>query len=128
MLRRPPSTTLTDTLFPYTTLFRSVDRRRGRRFLYRRSFGRSGSVDRRRRHALKRKQQQRDHRPVDPNPPAPRAVSSSVATSSSVARGTGAGTSWAMRSPRAIAHGAAPRLARINLPSTRYSLDRKSVV
>src|SRR3546814_18555175 len=25
MIRRPPSTTLTDTLFPYTTLFRSCD-------------------------------------------------------------------------------------------------------
>src|SRR3546814_9133045 len=25
MIRRPPSTTRTDTLFPYTTLFRSVD-------------------------------------------------------------------------------------------------------
>src|SRR3546814_11724678 len=26
MIRRPPRSTLTDTLFPYTTLFRSVDR------------------------------------------------------------------------------------------------------
>src|SRR3546814_15053758 len=26
MLRRPPRSTLTDTLFPYTTLFRSADR------------------------------------------------------------------------------------------------------
>src|SRR3546814_4763422 len=32
MIRRPPRSTRTDTLFPYTTLFRSVDRdRRGRR-------------------------------------------------------------------------------------------------
>src|SRR3546814_8769407 len=29
MLRRPPISTLTDTRFPYTTLFRSPDRRRG---------------------------------------------------------------------------------------------------
>src|SRR3546814_1318768 len=28
MIRRPPTSTRTDTLFPYTTLFRSVDRRR----------------------------------------------------------------------------------------------------
>src|SRR3546814_13573978 len=27
MIRRPPRSTRTDTLFPYTTLFRSVDRR-----------------------------------------------------------------------------------------------------
>src|SRR3546814_1196065 len=29
MIRRPPRSTRTDTLFPYTTLFRSVWRRRG---------------------------------------------------------------------------------------------------
>src|SRR3546814_13861916 len=29
MIRRPPRSTRTDTLFPYTTLFRSGDRRRG---------------------------------------------------------------------------------------------------
>src|SRR3546814_3141661 len=29
MIRRPPRSTRTDTLFPYTTLFRSSDRRRG---------------------------------------------------------------------------------------------------
>src|SRR3546814_13355057 len=29
MTRRPPISTRTDTLFPYTTLFRSLDRRRG---------------------------------------------------------------------------------------------------
>src|SRR3546814_4938157 len=28
MIRRPPRSTRTDTLFPYTTLFRSADRRR----------------------------------------------------------------------------------------------------
>src|SRR3546814_11405846 len=28
MIRRPPRSTRTDTLFPYTTLFRSVDRRK----------------------------------------------------------------------------------------------------
>src|SRR3546814_18317576 len=27
MIRRPPRTTRTDTLFPYTTLFRSIDQR-----------------------------------------------------------------------------------------------------
>src|SRR3546814_15075179 len=32
MLRRPPRSTRTDTLFPYTTLFRSAGRRRRRRF------------------------------------------------------------------------------------------------
>src|SRR3546814_7394575 len=30
MLRRPPGSTRTDTLFPYTTLFRSLSRRAGR--------------------------------------------------------------------------------------------------
>src|SRR3546814_13227037 len=30
MIRRPPRSTRTDTLFPYTTLFRSPGRRRGR--------------------------------------------------------------------------------------------------
>src|SRR3546814_2568637 len=29
MIRRPPRSTLTDTLFPYTTLFRSIDQRIG---------------------------------------------------------------------------------------------------
>src|SRR3546814_20795408 len=29
MIRRPPSSTRTDTLFPYTTLFRSQDRKKG---------------------------------------------------------------------------------------------------
>src|SRR3546814_3099662 len=29
MIRRPPRSTLTDTLFPYTTLFRSLERFRG---------------------------------------------------------------------------------------------------
>src|SRR3546814_987888 len=29
MIRRPPRSTRTDTLFPYTTLFRSADRRHG---------------------------------------------------------------------------------------------------
>src|SRR3546814_6438449 len=31
MIRRPPISTRTDTLFPYTTLFRSTHRRKGRR-------------------------------------------------------------------------------------------------
>src|SRR3546814_10153145 len=36
MVRRPPRSTRTDTLFPYTTLFRSSSRMRGREPLYRR--------------------------------------------------------------------------------------------
>src|SRR3546814_12916110 len=31
MIRRPPRSTRTDTLFPYTTLFRSIHRQRDRR-------------------------------------------------------------------------------------------------
>src|SRR3546814_10648135 len=34
MIRRPPRSTRTDTLFPYTTLFRSVIRRAGRNKLF----------------------------------------------------------------------------------------------
>src|SRR3546814_3345667 len=34
MIRRPPRSTLTDTLFPYTTLFRSGLGHRGRLFLF----------------------------------------------------------------------------------------------
>src|SRR3546814_13685042 len=33
MIRRPPSTTITDTLFPYTTLFRSPSRRLDRQIV-----------------------------------------------------------------------------------------------
>src|SRR3546814_5134362 len=44
MIRRPPRSTRTDTLFPYTTLFRSVDG--GRAFLHRRTFGCSRRTDR----------------------------------------------------------------------------------
>src|SRR3546814_14921285 len=32
LIRRPPKSTRTDTLFPYTTLFRSVENRLARRF------------------------------------------------------------------------------------------------
>src|SRR3546814_10278740 len=35
MIRRPPISTRTDTLFPYTTLFRSLLRRLRERFAYR---------------------------------------------------------------------------------------------
>src|SRR3546814_19870825 len=46
MIRRPPRSTRTDTLFPYTTLFRSYDLRRkhisGRDYLYR-IFDRGGN-------------------------------------------------------------------------------------
>src|SRR3546814_2063561 len=41
MIRRPPRSTRTDTLFPYTTLFRSDRRRRGWRRRYRRHWGHS---------------------------------------------------------------------------------------
>ncbi len=59
------------------------------------------------------------HRPVLPNPPLPRAVSSSSCTSVKWARSTGAGTSWAMRSPRRISNGSSPRLARMTFTSPR---------
>ena len=59
------------------------------------------------------------HTPVEPKPPVPRTVSSRSVTSSKRACWTGAGTSWAMRSPRAIANGALPRLARITFTSPR---------
>src|SRR3546814_9568634 len=36
MIRRPPRSTRTDTLFPYTTLFRSIEACRGAAFAYRR--------------------------------------------------------------------------------------------
>src|SRR5215213_4581338 len=45
------------------------------------------------------------HRPVEPKPPAPRLVSLSVSTSRKLALSTGAGTSWAMRSPRRTSNG-----------------------
>src|SRR3546814_15394177 len=55
MIRRPPRSTRTDTLFPYTTLFRSgalgagVRRRRARRLRRWRIFGRRRQLWRRRR-------------------------------------------------------------------------------
>ncbi len=60
-----------------------------------------------------------DHRPVEPKPPSPRAVASRSSTSSKRAWRTGAGTSWAMRSPRRTSNGSAPRLARITFTSPR---------
>ena len=59
------------------------------------------------------------HRPVEPKPPAPRRVESSSSTSRKPARSTGAGTSWAMRSPRRTSNGSSPRLARITFTSPR---------
>src|SRR3546814_17951840 len=44
MIRRPPRSTRTDTLFPYTTLFRSPWRRAGGRRLRRVRSGRAGSA------------------------------------------------------------------------------------
>ena len=55
----------------------------------------------------------------DPKPPEPRAVGSSDSTTLKSARNTGAGTSWAMRSPRRISNGSPPRLARITFTSPR---------
>src|SRR3546814_1324513 len=40
MIRRPPRSTRTDTLFPYTTLFRSLEVLRGVERLHRDAFGR----------------------------------------------------------------------------------------
>src|SRR3546814_15447153 len=54
MIRRPPRSTRTDTLFPYTTLFRSLPRqwpRRGRATAGRRRTAREGVGGRRRRWA-----------------------------------------------------------------------------
>src|SRR3546814_5267537 len=42
MIRRPPRSTRTDTLFPYTTLFRSGRRENGLRWRYSRLQGRRG--------------------------------------------------------------------------------------
>src|SRR3546814_19416613 len=49
MIRRPPRSTRTDTLFPYTTLFRSTRRARAPARLYRRS---GGAADRASEHRL----------------------------------------------------------------------------
>ena len=48
--------------------------------------------------------------PVEPKPPAPRCVSSSVSTTASVARVTAAGTNWQIRMPRSMAKGSWPKL------------------
>jgi len=55
-------------------------------------------------------QNRQHHRPVEPNPPAPRGVSFNDRTSCICARATGATTIWAIRIPRVIGTGAAPRL------------------
>src|SRR3546814_10214804 len=52
MLRRPPGYTLTDTLFPYTTLFRSPQRDPQRHGALRRRFGAGGDGDGGRRQGL----------------------------------------------------------------------------
>src|SRR3954447_23237056 len=59
------------------------------------------------------------HRPVLPNPPAPRVVPARASTSMRLAWSTGAGTSCAIRSPRRISNGSWPRLARITFTSPR---------
>src|SRR3546814_15953182 len=45
MIRRPPRSTRTDTLFPYTTLFRSAGARRRNQLLYRRFPAARRSID-----------------------------------------------------------------------------------
>ena len=57
--------------------------------------------------------------PVDPKPPEPLTVSSSSCTSANCATCTGAATNCAMRSPRAITKGSAPRLMRMTFSSPR---------
>src|SRR5690606_21283027 len=57
--------------------------------------------------------------PVDPKPPAPRALPGSSSTTSHVTRTTGATTSCAMRMPRSITTGSAPRLTSATLTSPR---------
>jgi len=57
--------------------------------------------------------------PVDPNPPPLRSLSGSSSVASKRARATGEITSWAMRSPRSIRIGSAPRFAATTLISPR---------
>ena len=57
------------------------------------------------------------HRPVLPNPPSPRAVSSSSVTTATVTRVTGAITSCAMRAPGSMTNGSRPWL----IKTTRHS-------
>lgn len=59
------------------------------------------------------------HRPVEPKPPAPRTVSLKLFTSWNAALSTGAGTSWAIRSPRLTSNGSPPILARMTFTSPR---------
>src|SRR3546814_9225975 len=91
MIRRPPRSTRTDTLFPYTTLFRSAggradgdrgrdhDRRRGRFHLrFRATFhasARAGRLLSRRRPGQRAAQ---DDRPLDVRPPQRREVAMSL--------------------------------------------------
>ncbi len=58
-------------------------------------------------------------RPVLPKPPAPRAVPASDSAGSNAARATGATTSCAIRSPRAIVTGSPPRLTTTTPTSPR---------
>src|SRR4029077_5506678 len=57
--------------------------------------------------------------PVDPNPPAPRAVRSSSLTSRHTARAWRATTHCAIRRPRVMRNGSLPRLIRITPTSPR---------
>src|SRR3546814_12125889 len=60
MIRRPPRSTRTDTLFPYTTLFRSVSGDRGQRFERRVAGERGGRESRRRGNDLLQIEARRD--------------------------------------------------------------------
>src|SRR3546814_3277796 len=57
MIRRPPRSTRTDTLFPYTTLFRSCHRCRGRGYRYSRKI----SQTRQRRTRTRARQRSEEH-------------------------------------------------------------------
>ena len=61
----------------------------------------------------------RSYLPVDPNPPAPRTVSSRLSTSIHSIAGTGTIASWAMRSPRANSTVSSPWLINRALISPR---------
>lgn len=57
--------------------------------------------------------------PVLPNPPAPRSVASSSATSTHPARTTGASTAWAIRIPRSTVKASLPAFITITCTSPR---------
>src|SRR5581483_4938942 len=70
-------------------------------------------------HARRERARRRDATPVEPKPPAPRAVVLVRDASMSTTRSTRCTTSWAMRSPRATVNGSVPRLASSTFTSPR---------